>query len=123
MFGYESLSDEARKGVFAERAKYMPDGGGYKFSRICPESHYELGKVVSDRVYVLSAFEAQCYFKNKNDLIAPSSGRLKKRLFSGNYWLRSSKLGKHFVTEEGSMLPGHPNDGFGIRPMIWVDRI
>lgn len=125
MFGYESLSEESRKAVFAERAKlkYTPGIGWSNYDRICPESSYELGKVISDRIYVLSAFEAQYYFKNKNDLIAPPSGRLKRRLFSGNYWLRSSESGYHYVTEEGAMLSGHPNDGFGVRPMIWVNHL
>lgn len=123
MFGYECLTEEERKAVFADQARYRPDGDGFKYARACPESYYNLGKVVSDRVLIMSAFEARCYFVNEDDLKAPVSGRLKRRLFSGNYWLRSSTLGDHYVAETGAMLSGCPLDGFGIRPMIWVDSI
>ncbi len=79
----------------------------------------------TDRVFLLSAEEANTYFADRDSRIASPTAYARTQGAMGSWWLRTMRTGHGsftIVSFEGNIQDvGLPSQTFGIRPAVWVE--
>lgn len=109
-FYYSAFSDQERQAIIA--------------TQITQE-----GTTSNDKVFLLSYEEVQAYFPQDIStyqaalIPSQSNGTIKYKRMC-NWWLRDNtdkEYKKCYIDDEGRYKTGYTDDGYGIRPAMWID--